>query len=209
MGCIKERNSTTIFVVNVFVWLSRMLFFGRHGQAVCSQNIRYFMIGRHCKNWYVMNKNCMEMKGMLKRSFSSMVKVVVASSALALASMSTYANDVKYLLTSHVLDTNAGIPAAGVKVQLLKLQTDNTWKTLDTKVTNDNGRIRDFLPSTDSQSGEGTYKLIFHTKEYYQQRNIPSIYPFVEVNFELKNDGRHYHIPITLAPHGYSTYRGS
>lgn len=146
---------------------------------------------------------------MLKQSISKTFKAIALSSALVVASVSAYAEDVKYLLTSHVLDTNAGTPAAGVKVELLKLQDDNTWLKLDTKFTNDNGRIRDFLPSTDSNSGEGIYKLVFHTKQYYQGRNVPSIYPFIEVNFELKNDGRHYHIPITLAPHGYSTYRGS
>lgn len=146
---------------------------------------------------------------MLKQMFNKSMKAMALGGVLAVASVGVYAEDVKYLLTSHVLDTNAGTPAAGVKVELLKLQADSSWKKIDTKVTNDNGRIRDFLPSTDSNAGEGIYKLIFHTKQYYQSRNIPSIYPFVEVNFELKNDGRHYHIPITLAPHGYSTYRGS
>lgn len=143
----------------------------------------------------------------------SFTKTALAKAALACAiatlSVGAYAEEVKYLLTSHVLDTNAGTPAAGVKVQLLKLKEDNTWQELDTKTTNDNGRIRDFLPSTDSNSGEGVYKLIFHTKEYYQKKSIDTIYPYVEVNFELKQDGRHYHIPITLSPYSYSTYRGS
>lgn len=139
---------------------------------------------------------------------TTLAKVALAC-AIATLSVGAYAEEVKYLLTSHVLDTNAGTPAAGVKVQLLKLKDDNTWQKLDTKITNDNGRIRDFLPSTDSNSGEGVYKLVFHTKEYYQKKNIHTIYPYVEVSFELKQDGRHYHIPITLSPYSYSTYRGS
>lgn len=136
-------------------------------------------------------------------------KKLLVAGVLSALSLTAHADEVKYLLTSHVLDTNAGVPAAGVKVQLLKLQDNNQWIELDSKTTNDNGRIRDFLPSTDPNSGEGVYKLIFHTKPYYQQKSIPTIYPYVEVNFELKNDGRHYHIPITLSPYGYSTYRGS
>lgn len=142
-------------------------------------------------------------------SFKSTLTKVTVACAIASLSISAYADEVKYLLTSHVLDTNAGVPASGVKVQLLKLKADNTWQELGDKTTNENGRILDFLPSTEPTSGEGVYKLIFHTKEYYQQKNIDTIYPYVEVNFELKNDGRHYHIPITLSPYGYSTYRGS
>ncbi|WP_066802479.1 hydroxyisourate hydrolase [Moraxella oblonga] len=137
-----------------------------------------------------------------------MLKKLIMASTLACLSVMAYANDVKYLLTSHVLDTNAGTPATGVKVQLFK-QNGNKWEELDTKATNDNGRIPNFLPQTDPKSGEGVYKLVFFTRDYYQQKGIHTIYPYVDVIFELKNDGRHYHIPLTLSPYSYSTYRGS
>lgn len=116
------------------------------------------------------------------------------------------AKPAKYLITSHVLDINAGFPAKNVKVDLLKLQADGSWKTLDSKLTNEKGRIVDFLPETGND--EGVYKLIFHTEAYYKERNVPTFYPYVEVNFKMQN-GQHYHVPITLSPYGYSTYRGS
>ncbi len=50
--------------------------------------------------------------------------------------------------------------------------------------------------------------LIF-TKDYYTSHKINTFYPFVEVSFELSKDQKHYHVPITLSPFGYSTYRGS
>lgn len=115
-----------------------------------------------------------------------------------------------YQLTSHVLDINSGVPAANVTVQLMKMQADGSWKLLDTKQTNDNGRIRDFLPKVENNefANDGTYKLVFRTAEYYAKLNIPTFYPFIEVNFIIKG-GKHYHVPITLSPFGYSTYRGS
>lgn len=115
-----------------------------------------------------------------------------------------------YQLTSHVLDINSGIPAANVKIELKKWQAGGSWKLLDTKYTNDNGRIPDFLPKTDGNdnANDGTYKLVFHTADYYGKLNVPTFYPYVEVAFNIKG-GKHYHVPITLSPFGYSTYRGS
>lgn len=115
-----------------------------------------------------------------------------------------------YQLTSHVLDINSGIPAANVKIALHKQQANGTWQHLDTKYTNDNGRIRDFLPKTEGNesANDGIYKLVFHTADYYGNLNVPTFYPYVEVSFIIKG-GKHYHVPITLSPFGYSTYRGS
>lgn len=116
----------------------------------------------------------------------------------------------QYQLTSHVLDINSGIPAANVKIELKKWQADGSWKLLDTKYTNDNGRIPNFLPKTNGNdnANDGTYKLVFHTADYYGKLNVPTFYPYVEVAFNIKG-GKHYHVPITLSPFGYSTYRGS
>lgn len=115
-----------------------------------------------------------------------------------------------YQLTSHVLDINAGVPAAGVKIELKKLQANGSWKLLAIKRTNENGRIRDFLPKTvgNANANDGTYKLVFYTADYYGKRKVSTFYPYVEVVFNLKGDS-HYHVPITLSPFGYSTYRGS
>lgn len=144
----------------------------------------------------------------MKKMFSVLLAAGLLASPLSFADTAT--KEPVYQLTSHVLDINSGIPAANVKLELMKLQEDGTWKLLDTKHTNDNGRVRDFLPKTDGDenANDGTYKLIFRTAEYYGNLKLPTFYPFVEVNFVIKG-GKHYHVPITLSPFGYSTYRGS
>lgn len=115
-----------------------------------------------------------------------------------------------YQLTSHVLDINSGIPAASVKIELKKRQENGSWKLLAIARTNENGRIHGFLPKTEGNddANDGTYKLVFHTADYYGKLNVPTFYPYVEVAFNIKG-GKHYHVPITLSPFGYSTYRGS
>lgn len=112
-----------------------------------------------------------------------------------------------YRLSSHILDVSTGLPAANVKVKLeLLQQKSGTWKLIDQKETDDNGRIKNFLPESNSQIG--IYKLTFLVSDYFKRNAIQSFYPFIEVVFELK-DNHHYHVPITLSPYGYSTYRGN
>ncbi len=69
------------------------------------------------------------------------------------------------------------------------------------------GRIKDFIKQ-DGKSHVGIYKLTFHTRPYFKKIGATSFYPFIEVVFEL-TDNEHYHVPITLSPFGYSTYRGN
>lgn len=126
--------------------------------------------------------------------------------ALALGQMA-HAQTQQFQLSSHILDISKGSPAAGVKIALMKQEANGNWKAIDEKFTDANGRIKDFLPQKGSQH-RGIYKLVFFTKPYFEKQNIKSFFPFVEVVFEL-NDDEHYHIPITLSPYGYSTYRGS
>lgn len=77
---------------------------------------------------------------------------------------------------------------------------------IEEKVTDANGRISDFLSS--ERSNNGIYKLTYLTADYFKSQNIESFYPFIEVVFQI-NDGKHYHVPITLSAYGYSTYRGN
>jgi 5-hydroxyisourate hydrolase len=109
-------------------------------------------------------------------------------------------------LTTHILDTTAGKPAAGVQIVLYQQQATG-WKEIVRGITNQDGRITDWLPKEDLLAA-GLYKLKFETGEYYKQLMIPSFYPFVEVVFSII-DGSHYHVPLLLNPFGYSTYRGS
>ena len=110
-------------------------------------------------------------------------------------------------ITSHILDTSAGRPAAGVLISLMQQQGDD-WLMLGSGSTNDDGRVADFT-GTDDILLAGTYKLTFYLSDYYASQKQSSFYPFVDVVFEIEGDGQHYHVPLLLNPYGYSTYRGS
>lgn len=113
-----------------------------------------------------------------------------------------------YLLSSHILDIQLGQPAPGVKITLSKQNADLSWTVIDEKITDDNGRVKDFLPGNAGTDHRGIYKLTYHVGPYFALHAQESFYPFIEVVFEMK-DNSHYHVPITLSPYGYSTYRGS
>ena len=118
-----------------------------------------------------------------------------------------FAQDVKYRLSSHILDITQGSPASGVSIRLSKLDENKDWVTIDEKITDKYGRIKDFLKE-DGTDHIGIYKLTYFTLPYFERQNQLSFYPFIEVVFEIKDDS-HYHVPITLSPYGYSTYRGN
>lgn len=112
-----------------------------------------------------------------------------------------------YQLSTHILDINTGKPAEKVTVQLEKQnEATEKWISVGQKVTNSKGRINNFLPS--DSNNKGIYKLTFLVKDYFKKQQVDTFYPFIEVVFEIKSDS-HYHVPITLSPYGYSTYRGS
>ncbi len=112
-----------------------------------------------------------------------------------------------YQLSSHILDVSKGMPAAGVTIKLEKyIPATKMWSYADEKVTDQNGRVPNFLDN--SASNNGIYKLTYYTKDYFQKNGTESFYPWVEVVFEITN-GEHYHVPITLSAYGYSTYRGN
>lgn len=108
-------------------------------------------------------------------------------------------------ITTHVLDTSVGRPAAGLRV-CLDRKSQGAWKRLSRKTTTADGRIPDLLPS-ESLLRFGTYRLVFETGAYFRKRGR-GFYPEVSVVFEV-SDRRHHHVPLLLSPFGYSTYRGS
>ncbi len=109
-------------------------------------------------------------------------------------------------ITSHILDTSKGKPAAGVTVALAR-QTGDSWQEMARGVTNADGRIVDLLPEK-MLLETGVYKMKFFTQEYFALEGTANFYPFVEICFAV-NSGEHYHVPLLLNPFGYSTYRGS
>lgn len=109
-------------------------------------------------------------------------------------------------LTTHVLNTSTGKPAAGITIRLRRMQ-NNLWETFSLGITNEDGRIPDLLPP--GKNLEHTdYKLVFATGNYFILQNMKSFYPEVAIHFTIFDDS-HYHVPLLLNPFGYSTYRGS
>jgi len=109
-------------------------------------------------------------------------------------------------ITTHILDTSKGKPAAGVKAELFFL--DNTiWKMIAYGITNPDGRITDLLNVEDTLQ-DGLYKIKFETGEYFFKTGSDTFYPYAEITFKL-NDNNHYHIPLLISPFGFTTYRGS
>ncbi|MBL7738842.1 MAG: hydroxyisourate hydrolase [Chitinophagaceae bacterium] len=109
-------------------------------------------------------------------------------------------------LTTHILDTTAGKPAAGVSVVLLQ-EKQGQWKEMATGITNADGRIPDLLKK-ETVLEQGTYKMRFETSAYFEKNKIRTFYPYVEIVFGITS-AEHYHVPLLLNPFGYSTYRGS
>ncbi|MDX5422267.1 MAG: hydroxyisourate hydrolase [Hymenobacteraceae bacterium] len=128
---------------------------------------------------------------------------------LLLCTLNVFAQESKHQLSTHILDITTGTPAAGVPVRLEKYEpATKAWRTLATKVTDKNGRVGDYLPQESGASNKGTYKLVFLTADYFSDRKMETFYPYIEVVFEISGNS-YYHVPITLSPFGYSTYRGS
>lgn len=111
-------------------------------------------------------------------------------------------------ITTHILDTATGQPAAGVNLSLTRQSGDGQWQALARGVTNADGRVPNLLPDEMSLPA-GTYRMHFDTGNYFEKREQPAFYPFVDVVFSIDGSGEHYHIPLLLSPFGYSTYRGS
>jgi 5-hydroxyisourate hydrolase len=107
-------------------------------------------------------------------------------------------------LSTHVLDTALGVPAAGMRVILYRV-TGNSHKKLGEFVTNADGRVEGPLLEGKAFSA-GTYELVFCAGGYLQDSAFLDEVP---VRFAVADAGAHYHVPLLLSPFGYSTYRGS
>jgi 5-hydroxyisourate hydrolase len=111
-------------------------------------------------------------------------------------------------ITTHVLDTARGRPAAGVPIALEIETGAGAWRPLGRGETDADGRLRTLLTGGERPAA-GTYRLTFDTAVYFTAQGVTSFYPFVQVVFRLDAPEQHYHVPLLLSPFGYSTYRGS
>ena len=112
-------------------------------------------------------------------------------------------------LTTHVLDTALGKPAAGVSVELYRM--GSTAERLTVARTNAEGRL-DHPLLEGAEFSAGVYELRFHAGEYFSKTaNLPdpAFLDIVPIRFGISQESEHYHVPLLLSPYGYSTYRGS
>ena len=112
-------------------------------------------------------------------------------------------------ITTHILDTAQGKPAAGVAVKL-EYQKENQFQTLGESKTDSDGRVKDLL-GEDHGLQAGNYRLTFDTDSYFTNEKLESFYPFAQIVFKINANQvkEHFHVPLLLSGFGYSTYRGS
>ena len=113
-------------------------------------------------------------------------------------------------LTTHVLDTAKGCPAAGLKIELFQIDGD-TRRSIRAMETNADGSTdSQILPAEEFQIG--TYELMFHCGDYLTRTGTPPEEPrfldLIPIRFGM-SEPLHYHVPLLLSPFGFSTYRGS
>ncbi len=111
-------------------------------------------------------------------------------------------------LTTHVLDTARGVPAAGVRIEL---EQAGAAAPLKGAVTNANGRT-DAPLLEGAELAAGTWRIVFHVGEYFRARGEPDAGRFLEdvpVVFVVDDPAAAYHVPLLVSPWSYSTYRGS
>ncbi|GAB3556233.1 hydroxyisourate hydrolase [Arthrobacter tumbae] len=108
-------------------------------------------------------------------------------------------------ITTHVLDTGTGRPAAGVAAALHRLGPDG-WEEIAGGTTDDDGRITSLGPEA---LEAGTFRIDFETGTYFAASETETFFPSVSLIFELTDPAQHYHVPLLISPFAYSTYRGS
>lgn len=115
-------------------------------------------------------------------------------------------------LSTHVLDTMHGTPAAGMQVALYT--TDGEQASMVKRFTlNHDGRNPDGLLYDNANLKKGTYRLVFDVAGYFKARGValpePNFLNHVSLDFGVANVEQHYHVPLLVSPWSYSTYRGS
>ncbi len=120
-------------------------------------------------------------------------------------------------LSTHVLDTMHGCPAAGMSVKLyttnLSIEGSAQSTLVITIALNADGRNPDGLLYDNQSLKVGTYKLVFDVAAYFKSRSVtlpePNFLNLVSIDFGIAHADQHYHVPLLVSPWSYSTYRGS
>ncbi|MFC4625071.1 hydroxyisourate hydrolase [Daeguia caeni] len=115
-------------------------------------------------------------------------------------------------LSTHVLDTAHGCPAAAMRLELYRVMPDGTLDLLQRAVTNLDGRT-DAPLLEGAAMVVGTYELHFHVAEYFVGRDAeqadPPFLDLIPIRFAIADAAANYHVPLLVSPWSYSTYRGS
>jgi 5-hydroxyisourate hydrolase len=111
-------------------------------------------------------------------------------------------------ISTHVLDTARGVPAKDMSVHLERQEDSGLWRSLASSRTDGDGRCVQVMPDADTLA-PGIYRLVFDTADYYKAQGVRGFYPVVQITFAVRDGETHFHIPLLLSPHGYTTYRGS
>jgi 5-hydroxyisourate hydrolase len=109
-------------------------------------------------------------------------------------------------LSTHVLDTARGRPAAGVRVTV-EARSGDGWRLVGGGVTDGDGRVPGLVPGGALAAGE--HRLTFATGAWFAAEGLDGFYPQVTVVCRIDDPDAYYHVPLLLSPYGYSTYRGS
>ncbi len=109
-------------------------------------------------------------------------------------------------MSTHVLDTMRGAPAAGVTVTLSRREAGGGWTAVGTAETDADGRVRSLAPDG---LDPGEYRVEFETRAYFERSGLTAFYPEVSVVFNLDDSAEHLHIPLLLSQFGYTTYKGT
>ncbi|UOY00450.1 hydroxyisourate hydrolase [Blastococcus sp. PRF04-17] len=103
-------------------------------------------------------------------------------------------------VSTHVLDSVVGRPAAGIAVRLFAGE-----ELIAESVTDHDGRSR----LTEDATALGVHRLVFATGQWFAEQGRDAFYPEVVLTFSVAEPGEHHHVPLLLSPFAYSTYRGS
>ncbi len=139
-----------------------------------------------------------------------MKKLVLLALPLALSCSIAFGAPKEAGLSTHVLDTTRGTPGTGVVVKLYRMNGEK-GTLIRTSTTNTDGRVPELLTAREMKAGK--YQIVFKVGPYFVKNGLKAeAVPFLDeavVRFGINDATRHYHVPITVTPYSYSTYRGS
>uniref|UniRef100_A0A8D8PZM5 5-hydroxyisourate hydrolase n=1 Tax=Cacopsylla melanoneura TaxID=428564 RepID=A0A8D8PZM5_9HEMI len=109
-------------------------------------------------------------------------------------------------ISTHVIDSQVGLPIPNLEITLYKL-VEGRWRFVSEIITNAGGRASSFI-SDMSKFQCGRYKLHYHVVKYFDMRNIPTVFSFIEVAFDVRSLIEQLHFPLVVSANGYNVYKG-